>query len=442
MERRESSENDGTADDGSAPDGSAPGGSEGASTEHVVFVHAHPDDETIETGGTIALLVERGIPVTVVTASRGERGEVIPDALHHLRTEPTLLGRHREGELELAMRELGVTDHRYLGATNARAPGLAPRLYRDSGMQWGADGAPEPLEPLDPESLCAADRREVALDLLTVLRDVEATSVVTYNDCGGYGHPDHVAVHRVTLLAARDAGVPVFAIERPRSAARASIAAVAERGRFHVAENPKFTSIPDERITLTVDVSAQLPRKIAALRAHHTQVIVDGDQFGLSNGTGQLIAGTESYRRLELPRPGEPPVPLRQRLLGYLLAGLIGCVFGTVGTVAHRIEVVAGGVPIPIGLVLGLAMVTALLLGFRLVLRDRYCAASAAVGLLFAIAALTLPGAGGSVLFPDSILSLLWTILPTLVAVTVLAWPRLPKPRVDWEDFSKGTLPN
>src|SRR5690606_31265526 len=112
--------------------------------EHVVFVHAHPDDETISTGGTIASLVEAGVGVTVVTCTRGERGEVIPPELQHLEGDGPALAGVREGELAAAMAALGVTDHRYLGDSNARAAGLAPRRYADSGMVWGADGRPEP----------------------------------------------------------------------------------------------------------------------------------------------------------------------------------------------------------------------------------------------------------------------------------------------------------
>lgn len=394
--------------------------------EHILFVHAHPDDESITTGGTIALLIECGTPVTVITATRGECGEIIPEALHYLQTDAAMLGRFRERELAEAMRVLGVTDHRFLGEEDARAPGLEPRRYVDSGMKWGEDGNPEPMHPIDPESLCAASAHEVAHDLLTVLRDTGATAIVTYNDFGGYGHPDHIAVHRATVLAARDAGIPVFAIETPRSAADASRAAVAQAGRFTPSIAQGATSVADDRITLTVDVSPQLPRKIAALRAHSTQLVVDGDQYALSNGTGELIGSTESYRMLPLPPAGEPLPPLSHRLLGYLLAGLIGVVFGTVATAAHRAVIAIGDVQLPVGLALGFAMMMALLVGFRIVLRDRFYVGSAAMGILLAVGLLALPGPSGSVIFPESILSLVWTFLPTLIAVVVIAWPRVP----------------
>src|ERR1700712_2147540 len=99
--------------------------------ERVLFVHAHPDDETISTGGTIATLIDAGASVTVLTCTRGERGEVVPNELKHLEGS-TALAAWRAGELAHAMTVLGVTAHRYLGANNARWAGRPSRLYRDS----------------------------------------------------------------------------------------------------------------------------------------------------------------------------------------------------------------------------------------------------------------------------------------------------------------------
>src|SRR4051812_49364911 len=125
-------------------------------TERVLFVHAHPDDETISTGGTIAKLVEDGAWVTVLTCTRGELGSVVPDDLAHLRTDPDALATQRETELAAAMSILGVSDHRYLGAPDARWPGRPARQYRDSGMVWGVSGATAP-PTVSPDSLVAAD---------------------------------------------------------------------------------------------------------------------------------------------------------------------------------------------------------------------------------------------------------------------------------------------
>src|SRR5690606_23362027 len=110
--------------------------------EHVLLVHAHPDDETISTGGTIATLLDAGARVTLLTCTRGERGEGVPPELQHLSGDA--LGAYRERELASAMRVLGLADHRILGSEDACANGTEPHRYRDSGMTWGPDGA-EPL---------------------------------------------------------------------------------------------------------------------------------------------------------------------------------------------------------------------------------------------------------------------------------------------------------
>ena len=129
--------------------------------ERVLFVHAHPDDESISTGGTIATLIDRGARVTVVTCTRGELGEVIPAELKYLEGSGEPLAEVRTAELASAMAILGVTDHRFLGDANARWADRAPRRYTDSGMQWGEHGA-EPLSTTSEDSLCAAPLGEVA----------------------------------------------------------------------------------------------------------------------------------------------------------------------------------------------------------------------------------------------------------------------------------------
>ena len=394
--------------------------------EHVVFVHAHPDDETIETGGTIARLVAEGVGVTVITATRGERGEVIPDDLARLRDDHAALAAFREGELAEAMRALGVRDHRYLGSAGARAPGLGERRYTDSGMRWGADGHPAPVEPLAADALTAADRRDVARDVLAVLRDTGATAVVTYNDFGGYGHPDHIAIQRAAVLAARDAAVPAFAVETPRSIADASHDAVRDSGFFDAPRNHDAVAVDDALVPIRIDVSEQLAEKTAALRAHRTQVVVRGGQFGLSNGVGRLISEVECYRPIRVPEPPSAREPLSQRALGLAFALVSGAVVGLLGTAAHRYAPVLLGVPVPVGIVLGVAATTVLLLGLRLQLPSRSYAVASAVGILAVVAVLSLPGPSGSVLFPDSPLSIAWTLAPAVIAVLVLAWPRLP----------------
>lgn len=180
---------------------------------HVCFVHAHPDDETLASGALIAHLVRLGHQVSVLTATRGERGEVVPGEFSHLAGTPGLHAR-REQELDEALAVLGVAEHAFLGTPPAR-DGLEPRVYRDSGMRWVSDQVAGPADDIEPDSLCEADEADVVADLVAWLRHVAADAVVTYDADGGYGHPDHVLVHHTARTAADVLGLD-FAVLVPQ----------------------------------------------------------------------------------------------------------------------------------------------------------------------------------------------------------------------------------
>ena len=241
--------------------------------ERVLFVHAHPDDETISTGATIATLVDRGAEVIVLTCTRGERGEVIPQDLHHLEGSLDELGSVREGELAEALAVLGVTDHRMLGNSNARWTGRAPRRYLDSGMRWAPSGATA-LDELDARSLCAAEVGEVAADIAAVIIELEPDVVVSYDVDGGYGHPDHVRAHEATRTATEVLGVPFYVID---SSAKNS-SAKSSTAKNSSAKN----STAKKSGQLVIDVAPVVDRKRDALEKHRTQVSVSGDEFSLS----------------------------------------------------------------------------------------------------------------------------------------------------------------
>jgi N-acetyl-1-D-myo-inositol-2-amino-2-deoxy-alpha-D-glucopyranoside deacetylase len=372
-----------------------------AAPERVLFVHAHPDDESITTGGTIATLVEAGASVTVLTCTRGELGEVIPDDLQHLLESPEALGAHRELELAAAMEALGVTDHRFLGDENARWVELSPRRYLDSGMRWGADGA-EPLASLGAESLSAAGLSNVAADIAAVVADVEPTAVISYDAHGGYGHPDHVRAREAAQRASEVMGVPFYEI------------------------------VTDGAGPITIDVAAVAQRKRAALAAHRTQLTLDGDTFALSNGSVHPIALTESFRRVA-PHDADAPVPFREQSLGTkVLAGVValagGGIVGGLMTAVHQASASIAGVSVPWGLILALVAAIGLVVGLRVLGEGRILPILATVGIMGVTAFLASPTVGGSVIVPADTAGFVWTFAPAVVILVVVAWPNVRRP--------------
>src|SRR5690242_15523073 len=161
-----------------------------AETPRLLFVHAHPDDESLGTGATIAHYTARGADVLVVTCTLGEEGEVIGDRWAELAVDRAdQLGGYRIGELTAALRALGVSEPRYLGGAGR---------WRDSGMS----GTPTRHR----RRFIDADERETVGALVAVIREQRPHVVVTYDPDGGYGHPDHIHAHRVTTAAVAAAG--------------------------------------------------------------------------------------------------------------------------------------------------------------------------------------------------------------------------------------------
>jgi N-acetyl-1-D-myo-inositol-2-amino-2-deoxy-alpha-D-glucopyranoside deacetylase len=365
-------------------------------TESVLFVHAHPDDESITTGGTIATLVAAGARVTVLTCTRGELGEVIPEDLQYLLDDTAALGAYREVELAGAMAALGVVDHRYLGSADARWQGLEPRRYLDSGMRWGDHGAVA-LESVGEQSLSSAPLDAVAADVAAVIADVEATAVVSYDANGGYGHPDHVRAHDAAVRAAEVMGVPFFEV---------------------VSSGPS---------TVDVDVAPVVDRKRAALASHRTQLRLHGAQYALSSGPLQPIGVVESFRR---PAPASDEVPfveqsLSTRVFAAVLITVFGALVGLLMTAVHQANIVLGGFPLPWGLVLGLVAAAGLIVGARVLTQTRTMTVLAAVGLIGMTAFLAAPTRGGSVIVPANAAGYWWTFAPAVITLVALAWPNL-----------------
>lgn len=258
-------------------------------TPRLLFVHAHPDDETLTTGATIAHYVAQGADVRVVTCTLGEEGEVIGERYALLSVDHAdQLGGYRISELTRALEALGLDAPHYLGG---------PGRWRDSGM--GTHHAQGRQRWVD------ADMDEAVAELAAVISEMRPHVVVTYDPEGGYGHPDHIQTHRVTtaaVAAAADNGwtVPKFYwTVTATSAMGAGLRALSElpEGWIRVDIKDVPFGYPDDRIDAVVDATDHLPAKIAAMRAHATQVTVapDGRACALSNNIALPIMGEEHY---------------------------------------------------------------------------------------------------------------------------------------------------
>jgi N-acetyl-1-D-myo-inositol-2-amino-2-deoxy-alpha-D-glucopyranoside deacetylase len=282
----------------------------------LLLVHAHPDDEAIGNGVTMARYAAEGAHVTLVTCTLGEEGEVLVPELEHLAADRgDGLGPHRIGELAAAMAELGVTDHRFLGG---------PGRYRDSGMADGGNGRALPRAETRPDAFWLADLREAADFLVEVLREVRPHVLVTYDEYGGYGHPDHIQAHRVATYGAALAAAPSYRVDLgaawdipkiywnalPRSVVEDAIARMATAGSdfFGVEDVDDLAFVvPDEAVAAAIDGRAFVERKMAAMRSHATQITADGPFFAMPDELGQDMWGWEHYRLVKgFPGPVDP----------------------------------------------------------------------------------------------------------------------------------------
>jgi N-acetyl-1-D-myo-inositol-2-amino-2-deoxy-alpha-D-glucopyranoside deacetylase len=275
--------------------------------KHLLLVHAHPDDESIGQGATMARYVAEGAGVTLVTCTGGEMGEIlVPEMEHMAADKDDTLADQRKTELTHAMKALGVTDHRYLGGF---------KRYRDSGMQWHADGHAVPADDVHENAFWNADLTEAATHLVAIIREVRPQVLVTYDEFGGYGHPDHIQAHRVATYGAALAAVPSYrpdlgeAHDIDKIYWGAMSAAKVRQGLLNLREAgdttsfegmdpdnlPKFM-VEDHALSASVEADDYAGAKMEALKAHRTQIAVDGPFFALSNNKGNEIWGTEFFR--------------------------------------------------------------------------------------------------------------------------------------------------
>jgi N-acetyl-1-D-myo-inositol-2-amino-2-deoxy-alpha-D-glucopyranoside deacetylase len=265
-------------------------------TPRLLFVHAHPDDETLNNGVTIAHYAGRGAQVHVVTCTLGEEGEVIGPRWAQLAVDGAdQLGGYRIGELTAALRELGIGDPMYLGGAGR---------WRDSGMLG--------TTPRRRQRFVDADPREAVGALVAILRELRPHVVVSYDPKGGYGHPDHVHAHEVTTAAVAASGgddypgepwpVPKFywtvmAASAIETGLRELAALDLPSGWELLSPDEVDLGYPDAEIDAVVDAPHGLAAKVAALRAHATQVTVEpsGRACALSNNLALPVLAQEHY---------------------------------------------------------------------------------------------------------------------------------------------------
>jgi N-acetyl-1-D-myo-inositol-2-amino-2-deoxy-alpha-D-glucopyranoside deacetylase len=277
-------------------------------TRRLLLVHAHPDDETIGNGATMAKYAAEGVQVTLVTCTLGEEGEVLVEDLRHLASDQEDgLGRHRIVELAEAMQLLGVTDHRILGG---------PGRYRDTGMATDEHGFAIPPPDIRDDTFWRADLTEASTDLVSVIREVRPQVLLTYDENGGYGHPDHIQAHRVAMYASVLAAAPsyrrdlgeaweiakVYWNSMSEGRMREGLRQLRANGDTTTFEGmdpegtlPPFVT-PDDLITTEIDGNDHVETKMKAMAAHATQITLDGPFFALSNNVGHHVWGTEFYR--------------------------------------------------------------------------------------------------------------------------------------------------
>lgn len=296
----------------------------------VLLVHAHPDDETITTGATIGALSDQGAMVIVLTCTRGELGEVVPEDLRYLeqgwpkqgRSLPLgmqpnddgglALAQVREDEWAQALAALGAHGE-FLGVGQAQAPTLPAMWFQDSGMQWGSDGKAHPAQQIFEHSLYLADLELAASHAACLLRRVRPDAVITYQADGGYGHPDHIKAHLIAHSAVRMAAAGGDAFNGPWRTPLVHEVRSDDQG---------------------IAVVGNLDKKRRAMEAYRTQLTVSGDRYALSDGRPRQLSATERFDTVRKQRTGEMK-PFPKALLTLLIAAVGGVVVGFLGTMLH-----------------------------------------------------------------------------------------------------------
>jgi N-acetyl-1-D-myo-inositol-2-amino-2-deoxy-alpha-D-glucopyranoside deacetylase len=233
--------------------------------KRTLLVHAHPDDESLQSAHIMADAIERGAEVFLLTLTRGERGKVKLAELKGLEGNKAAMGAFRAGELRNAMAALGVTNFKFAGT----------RAYLDTGMRLGNFGRPTTPPRVDELSLHAVSTAVIAEDIVAVMKQFKPDAVITYNAKGGFGHPDHKKAHEATAMAIR-------AYAKSNRGRRPQFWVFAEKG---------------ERFGVAVGGAATAAKKRAALEAHASQVMISRDTYSIAPGIETRFDEPEGLRK-------------------------------------------------------------------------------------------------------------------------------------------------
>lgn len=295
--------------------------------KRLLLVHAHPDDESLQSAHIMADAINRGAEVFLLTLTRGERGKAKLEELKSLEANRAAMGAFRSGELKNAMAALGVTNYKFAGT----------RAYLDSGVRIGNLGVPTTPLRVDEMSLSAVSTPVVADDIFQAMKSFKPDAVITYNSKGGWGHPDHKKAHQATAMAMR----------RYRKIARG--------------KKPQFWVIaePGERSTVSIGGPNTADLKKAALTAHASQVTIKRDTYSVADGVEFRFDAPE---RLRLASPNILPwfAPAVRALFGLPL----GLLLGYAGVLVHNV-VAANERHSPLGLYLALGATASIAFGLR-----------------------------------------------------------------------------
>ena len=263
----------------------------------LMLVHAHPDDETINCGATMAAASAAGIEVSLVTCTLGDEGEILVPEVAHLGADgEDQLGAYRFNELQAALAHLSSPDNpirlHVLGGRDERGSGH----WRDSGMAGTASND-------KPRAFIHADST-AAEQLAELIVQTRPHVVITYDASGGYGHPDHIQAHRIAHAAVTFAATRGWRVSKVYACARVleieiddrrRLAALGSGAQFKVGTDDFHWATPRDVITTEIDATPFTEAKRKALGAHATQVLVEGDWYALSDHIGAALRGREFY---------------------------------------------------------------------------------------------------------------------------------------------------